>query len=223
MADGKFVSYLRVSTARQGQSGLGLEAQREAVARYLNGGGWELIAEFVEVETGKGSDVKEKRPQLAAAMDTARKHKATLVIAKLDRLSRDVGFINGIMKSRVPFVATDMPHANNLTLNIMAAFAEHERDMISDRTKAALQAAKARGVKLGTNGTTLAAKNKALAMEKLAPVAETIRSLKAQGLSIRGIAASLNASSISSPNGGKWHATNTKRALDRLLTQVGDH
>lgn len=216
MADGKFVSYLRVSTARQGQSGLGLEAQREAVGRYLNGGGWQLLAEFVEVETGKGSDAREKRPQLDAAMDLARKHKATLVIAKLDRLSRDVGFINGIMKSRVPFVAADMPHANNLTLNIMAAFAEHEREMISDRTKVALAAAKARGVKLGSNGIKLAKANKEAALLNLEPVADMLRTLRGRGLSIRAIASELNSKGVKSPGGGSWHATNTKRALDRL-------
>jgi DNA invertase Pin-like site-specific DNA recombinase len=216
MADGKFVSYLRVSTARQGQSGLGLEAQREAVARYLNGGGWELLAEFVEVETGKGSDARSKRPQLDAAMALARKQKATLVIAKLDRLSRDVGFIDGVMKGRVPFVAADMPHANDLTLTIMAAFAQHERQMISERTKEALTAAKARGVKLGTNGVKLAHENKVAALSKLETLASTLMAMRSQGLSIRAIAEKLNSDGVQSPGGGRWHPTNTKRALDRL-------
>ena len=145
MAQGKFISYLRVSTDKQGRSGLGLEAQREAVAGYLNGGSWHLVNEFVEIESGR----KDERPQLAAALAACRRHKATLVIAKLDRLSRKVSFISAVMDSGVDFVAVDQPHATRLTLHILAAVAEHEREMISARTKAALAAAKRRGRKLG--------------------------------------------------------------------------
>ena len=142
---GKWVSYLRVSTDKQGKSGLGLEAQRKAVADFLNGGRWQLLTEFVEVESGNRSD----RPQLASALAAGKKHKAKLVIAKLDRLARNVNFVSGLMETGVEFVAADMPFANKLTIHILAAVAEHEREAISARTKAALAAAKARGVKLG--------------------------------------------------------------------------
>lgn len=145
MARGRFVSYLRVSTDRQGQSGLGLEAQRSAVMDYLNGGRWSLVEEFVEVESGAKND----RPQLAKAMAMARAHGATLVIAKLDRLSRDAHFLLGLQKAGVKFVAVDMPEANEMVVGIMAVVAQAERKMISARTKAALAAAKARGTKLG--------------------------------------------------------------------------
>src|SRR5262245_21022571 len=141
---GKFVAY-RVSTDRQGQSGLGLEAQRSAVLNHLDGGSWTMFAEFTEVESGKHAD----RPQLAAALVACKKHKAKLVIAKLDRLSRNLAFIATLMDSGVEFVAVDNPHANKLTLHILAAVAQHEREMISQRTKDALQAAKARGKRLG--------------------------------------------------------------------------
>ena len=142
----RFVAYYRVSTDRQGRSGLGLEAQQKAVRDYLDGGAWEIVAEFIEVESGKKSD----RPELARALDACRKHKARLVIAKLDRLSRNLAFIATLMDSGVEFVAVDNPHANKLTIHILAAVAEHEREAISERTKAALAAAKARGTKLGT-------------------------------------------------------------------------
>jgi DNA invertase Pin-like site-specific DNA recombinase len=142
---GKFIAYFRVSTDRQGQSGLGLEAQREAVLSYLNGGSWTMAAEFTEVESGKHAD----RPQLAAALAACKKHKAKLVIAKLDRLSRNLAFIAALMDSGVEFVAADNPHANKLTIHILAAVAQHEREAIAQRTREALAAAKARGVKLG--------------------------------------------------------------------------
>jgi len=138
-----FVAYYRVSTDRQEQSGLGLDAQRAAVAGFVSGR--ELIAEFTEVESGKRND----RLQLAAAMDLCRRHKAVLLIAKLDRLARNVAFIANLMESGVEFVAVDMPYANKLTMHILAAVAKHECEMISARTKAALAQAKARGVKLG--------------------------------------------------------------------------
>jgi DNA invertase Pin-like site-specific DNA recombinase len=142
---GKFIAYFRVSTDRQGKSGLGLDAQREAVMNYLNGGRWTLVDEFTEVESGKRSD----RPELEKALMACRKHKAKLVIAKLDRLSRNVHFISGLKERKVDFVACDMPSANAFMINVYAAVAQEERRMISDRTKAGLAAAKARGVKLG--------------------------------------------------------------------------
>ena len=148
MAQGRFVSYLRVSTDRQGRSGLGLEAQRKAVDDFLNGGRWKLIAEFVEVESGKRDD----RPKLAEALALCRLHNAVLVIAKLDRLSRDAHFLLGLQKAGVRFVAADMPEANEMVVGIMAVVAQAERKMISARTKAALAAAKARGKRLGNPG-----------------------------------------------------------------------
>ena len=147
MADGKFISYLRVSTAKQGASGLGLEAQRKAVDDHLNGGRWEHVLEFVEIESGKRDD----RPKLAEAMALSRLHGATLLIAKLDRLSRDAHFLLGLQKAGVDFVACDMPTANRLTVGILAMVAEEERRAISKRTKDALAAAKVRGTKLGGN------------------------------------------------------------------------
>src|SRR6476469_4708003 len=145
MANGKFISYLRVSTARQGASGLGLEAQREAVSRYLNGGNWTLVQEVVEVESGKRDD----RPAIAEALRLCRLRRATLIIAKLDRLARNVHFISSLMESGVDFITVDFPQANRLTVHILAAVAEHEASMISARTKAALSAATRRGVALG--------------------------------------------------------------------------
>ena len=138
----RFIAYFRVSTDRQGRSGLGLEAQRRSVDEYLRGLGTEPVAEYVEVESGKRND----RPELARALAACRKQNARLIIAKLDRLARNVAFVSGLMESGVDFVACDMPTANRLTIHILAAVAEHEREMISERTKAALASAKARGM-----------------------------------------------------------------------------
>src|SRR3954451_12657380 len=151
MASGKWVAYYRVSTAKQGANGLGLDAQREAVAGHLDGGKWQLAAEFTEVESGRKND----RPELAKALATCRRTGATLVIAKLDRLARNVAFVSNLMEAGVEFVAVDFPTANRLTIHILAAVAEHEREMISARTKAALAAAKARAVKLGHDNLTI--------------------------------------------------------------------
>ena len=145
MATVAFISYLRVSTARQGKSGLGLEAQRKAVADYLNGGNWQLLAEMVEVESGKKSD----RPVLQEAIDLSKATGATLVVAKIDRLTLDAAFLLSLRDAGIDFVAADMPDANRLTVGIMALVAEQEREAISRRTKDALAAAKARGVQLG--------------------------------------------------------------------------
>ena len=143
---GKWVAYYRVSTKRQGESGLGLEAQKASVAEYLNGGRWKLVDEFTETESGKDD---RNRPALQEALAACRRWRATLVIAKLDRLSRDAHFLTGLHKAGVKFVAVDMPEANEMVVTIMAAVAQAERRMISERTKAALQAAKARGKRLG--------------------------------------------------------------------------
>src|ERR1017187_1317180 len=188
MANGRFVSYLRVSTQRQGKSGLGLEAQREAVAGYLNGGNWELVQEIVEVESGRNND----RPALATALALCRIHGAKLLVAKLDRLARNVAFISALMEAGVEFEAVDLPQANRLTVHIMAAPAEHEAGAISSRTKAALAAAKARGTKLGGyrwNIQTVASKGNiesikvrsAKASKRAADLLPTIGDLKAKG------------------------------------------
>jgi DNA invertase Pin-like site-specific DNA recombinase len=203
---GKWVSYLRVSTDKQGASGLGLEAQRKAVADYLNGGKWVLAAEFVEIESGRRSD----RPLLAAALAACKKHKAKLVVAKLDRLARNVAFTAKLMESGVEFIAADMPFANKLTIHILAAVAEHEREMISTRTRDALAAAKARGVKLGGPKLAEAQHNGSQANREKAdqfaantrPVIEQIR--KSGITSLRGIAAALNARGVPTARGGTW-------------------
>jgi DNA invertase Pin-like site-specific DNA recombinase len=150
MASGKFVTYYRVSTQRQGASGLGLDAQREAVRQFLNGGDWDVVGDFVEVESGRKTD--EQRPELAKALAECKRQGARLLVAKLDRLARNVHFVSGLMQAGVKFVAVDLPEANDLTIHVMAAFAEHEAKRISQRTKDALTAAKARGVILGVAG-----------------------------------------------------------------------
>lgn len=222
MAQGKFVAYYRVSTDRQGRSGLGLEAQKSAVRSYLNGDDWELVAELVEVESGKRKD----RPQIAEALRLCRLHGAVLIIAKLDRLARNVAFISSLMEANVEFVAVDFPKANRLTVHILAAVAEHEAQMISERTKAALQAAKARGVKLGGDRgslpavATAGAKASALARSSKAvsrarDVAPTIRELQREGLSLRGVADELTRRRIPTARGGDWTAIAVSRVLQR--------
>lgn len=224
MANGRFISYLRVSTARQGSSGLGLEAQREAVTRYLNGGSWTLVQELVEVESGKRND----RPQIAEALRLCRLHKATLIIAKLDRLARNVHFISSLMESGVDFIACDFPEANRLTVHILAAVAEHEAEMISGRTKSALAAAKSRGVKLGgLRGNSSRMKEiavrgcsaSAVARSRAASIRRDdllslISEARSKGYaSLRQIAGDLNAQGVSAPRGGVWSATQVGRVL----------
>src|SRR3984893_53073 len=220
MAEGKWISYLRVSTDRQGASGLGLEAQRTSVTDFLNGGHWKLIKEFVEVESGKRAD----RPELEAALAACRLHGAKLLIAKIDRLSRDAHFLLGLDKAGVDFVAADMPNANRLTVGIMAMVAEEERRMISARTKAALAAAKARGTKLGGNrGGRLTARARAAgravqrqqARNRALDLAPTIKELQEAGcMSLRAIAAALEARGIPAARGGKWTAVQVSRLLE---------
>lgn len=223
MADGRFVAYFRVSTARQGQSGLGLDAQRRAVSDWLNGGDHEVVGEFVEVESGKRSD----RPELARAIAEAKRLKATLVIAKLDRLARNVHFISGLMESGVEFVACDMPAANRFTLHILAAVAEHEAAMISQRTKAALASAKARGQQLGfANERNKSRVRKAsqaggkvlrtranLHASNILPIVEAIKT--AGVTTLGGIANALNARGVRTARGGRWHPTTVKNLLSR--------
>jgi DNA invertase Pin-like site-specific DNA recombinase len=206
-----YVTYYRVSTERQGQSGLGLEAQRDSVARHLGTG--ELVAEFTEVESGKSST---NRPQLLAALELCKRKKATLLIAKLDRLARNVHFISGLMESGVEFIAADMPTANRLTVHIMAAFAEHEAAMISVRTKAALQAAKARGTVLGNprweDGLAMARKAKN-PNQPAHQVVEMMKSHREDGLTLRAIADKLNGLGLRTPKGCTWYACTVANAM----------
>ena len=213
---GKAVAYLRVSTDKQGKGGLGLEAQREAVSQYAKTAGLELLEEFVEVETGKGTLALSKRPQLLAALSEAKKQKAKLVMAKLDRLARNVHFVSGLMETGVDFAVADMPNADRFQLHLFAALAEKEAELISERTKAALAAAKARGVKLGKNGAVLAKRNQQDALARLAPLKGQLKELKDSGLSIRKMAEHLNDRGTLSPAGGKWHPSNLHRALKRI-------
>jgi DNA invertase Pin-like site-specific DNA recombinase len=219
---GKFVSYLRVSTPRQGQSGLGLEAQRAAVEAWLNGGDWTLVEEHVEIESGKRDD---NRPALARAFDACRVYNAKLVIAKLDRLSRDAHFLLGLQKAGVEFIAVDMPHANRLTVGIMALVAEQEREAISSRTRAALAAAKARGTRLGkpkgtpvarsevgrVNGWKANAANAQAFAERMRPVLD-----KFSGLSANAAAVELDQRGYATARGGKWSATQVLNLRRRL-------
>ena len=220
MAQGKFVAYYRVSTQQQGRSGLGLEAQRAAVAVYLNGGKWDLLGEYTEVETGKGSNALDRRPQLRAALDVCKKRKATLVIAKLDRLARNVHFVSGLIESGVEFVAADMPQANKTMIQMHAVMSEWERDAISKRTKEALAAAKARGVKLGTAGPeNLRAVNDQrheYAQEHAEKLEGVLKGLRDRGLSQRAIAAKLNELGIQAPRGGVWYLATVQRVMARL-------
>ena len=224
----KWVSYLRVSTDKQWKSGLGIEAQRAAVTHFLDGGR-KLVKEFVEIETGKTAD----RPMLAQALKACRLYGAKLVIAKLDRLSRNAHFLLGLEKDGVDFVAADMPHANRLTVGIMAMVAEEEGRMISRRTKEALAAARRRGVKLGgqrrnKHGKPLVISKKAAALgretlqtradERARDLAPAIKELQGHGAeSLRAIAAGLTRMGIPTPRGtGEWTAMQVSRVLDRL-------
>ncbi|MBU8544781.1 MULTISPECIES: recombinase family protein [Roseomonadaceae] len=222
-----FVAYVRVSTERQGRSGLGLEAQRAAIDAFLRPGDRLLAPVFVEVESGR----REDRPELAAAFARCRATGATLLIAKLDRLARDVHFISGLMKQGVPFIATDFPETDPFMLHIRASVAEDEARRISQRTKAALAAAKARGVKLGGDrghrpataegirkGAEASAESRARkAGHHAHGVLPVIAELRNEGFtSLNQLAAALTARGVASPRGGAWTATTVKRALARV-------
>jgi DNA invertase Pin-like site-specific DNA recombinase len=176
------VSYCRVSSQKQGRSGLGLEAQRKAVAAFASAEGFEIIAEYTEIETGKGADALDRRPELKAALKAAKKAKASVAVAKLDRLSRDVAFISGLMAQKVPFIVAALGrNVDSFVLHIYAALAQQEREMISRRTKEALQAAKARGVKLGRQETADANRLAAAARDAaLEPILQELSHLSAQ-------------------------------------------
>lgn len=217
MASGRFIAYYRVSTDRQGRSGLGLDAQRKAVTDYLDGGNWELLNEFTEIESGKRND----RPQLAEAIKVARKEKATLIIAKLDRLARNVHFISGLLEGGVDFCCCDMPEADRAFLQIAAVFAEWEGRKISERTKAALAAAKARGVKLGcpdpAKGSAIGAHaTRARANQFAENTLPVIASIRAAGVTtLQGIADALNARGIATARGGEWHPATVRNIANR--------
>ncbi|MCX6923485.1 MAG: recombinase family protein [Verrucomicrobia bacterium] len=216
---GKFVAYYRVSTTKQGINGLGMDAQRNAVMNYLNGGNWKLIAEFAEVETGK----RNNREEMLKALDLCREEKATLVIAKLDRLARNAGFLLSLRDSGVDFVAVDMPNADRFTVGIMACLAEKEREMISQRTKDGLAAAKRRGTKLGNPHPQRAAKRAVEVnveradayAQRLVPVIQEIKD--AHVTSLREIARCLNARGYKTPNGKAFAAQSVKNLLDRVV------
>lgn len=223
MATGRFVSYLRVSTDKQGRSGLGLEAQRAAVADYLNGGNWKLVAEVVEIESGKRKD----RPKLAEAIALCRAHRATLVVAKLDRLARNAAFLLNLRDAGIEFVACDMPDANRMTVGILAVVAEDEAERISARTKAALAAAKARGKQLGgfrghaaspADAARARQAKAAKADERAANLSPILARIDPDGrASLRSVALQLNEEGVPTPSGtGTWTPTAVARARHRL-------
>jgi DNA invertase Pin-like site-specific DNA recombinase len=219
------IAYIRVSTSQQGRSGLGIEAQREALARFAKEAGYHIAAEFVEVETGKGSDALDRRPQLATALAKARAARCPVAVAKLDRLSRDVHFISGLMSHRVSFVVAELgPDVDPFVLHLYAALAEKERALISGRTKSALAAAKAKGVKLG-NPRIEAARGDAVAAIKaeadraagnVLPIITEIQ--KSGAKTLRAIAEALNARGVATPRGGRWHAMSVRNAMSRAET-----
>jgi DNA invertase Pin-like site-specific DNA recombinase len=211
-----WVAYYRVSTDQQGRSGLGLEAQKAAVAAFVAKHGGEVVGEFQEVESGRKP--KAKRPQLAQALEACRRRRATLLIAKLDRLARSVAIISGLMESRVDFRACDMPDASRFMVHIMAALAEHEAMMVSERTRAALAAAKARGVRLGTPLPAKASKAATAAATAVADrfnegVHPTIEDLRAQGLNLSQVARELNERGIRTARDRYWTAQGVKNVL----------
>ena len=231
MQSGPFVSYCRVSTARQGRSGLGLDAQRAAVAGYLNGGSWRLVGEFVEVESGKRAD----RPELAKALACARLHRAPLVVAKVDRLTRSLAFLSKLLEAGVDVRFCDLPQIEGPTgrfmLQQMASVAELEADMIGDRTKKALAAAKARGVKLGgvRPGVEMTAETRAMgtaaktarAKARASDLVLTLTFLQASGItSLGGLAQALNERSIPAARGGTWSPMQVSRVLKMMSERI---
>src|ERR1700742_5062472 len=222
MQPAPLITYVRVSTSGQGRSGLGIEAQRHTLAQFARAEGLEIAREYVEVETGKGSDALERRPQLKAALAAARKLKCHVAVAKLDRLSRDVHFISGLMAHKVPFVVAELgPDVDPFVLHLFAALAEKERALISTRTRQALSAAKARGVTLGNPKLSVARKSALVAVTSeadrfAANVLPIIREAqKAGAATLRDIASSLNARGVATPRGGQWYAKSVSNVLER--------
>lgn len=222
MATAPLITYIRVSTSAQGRSGLGIEAQRNVLAHFAASEGYEVVREFVEVETGKGSDALDRRPQLKAALAAARKLRCHMGVAKLDRLSRDVHFISGLMAHKVPFVVAELgADVDPFVLHLFAALAEKERALISTRTRQALSAAKARGVTLGNPKLHMARRGaveavKAEAERYAANVLPIIREAqKAGASSLRQVADALNARGIPTARGGQWYAQSVANVLER--------
>ncbi|MBR0800640.1 recombinase family protein [Bradyrhizobium jicamae] len=216
------ITYIRVSTSQQGRSGLGIEAQRQALTHFAQAEGFTVVREFVEVETGKGADALGRRPQLKAALAAARKLRCHVAVAKLDRLSRDVHFISGLMAHKVPFLVAELgPDVNPFVLHLFAALAEKERALISTRTRQALSAAKARGITLGNPRLQVARKTavetvKAEADRYAANVLPIIREAQKAGAStLRQIADALNARGIPTARGGLWYAQSIANILER--------
>ncbi len=224
MQNRHFIAYYRVSTIKQGQSGLGLAAQQAAVSAYLNGCPSSLVGAFTETETGKGANALETRPQLRAALDACRKHKATLIIAKLDRLARNVHFVTGLLETGCDFVAADMPHANKVMIQMHAVMSEWERDQISARTKAALTAAKARGVILGVTGRANLQQNlearRTAANAFAGKLTGVLQGFVVAGMTQRQMVAQLNQLEIRAVRGGTWSLAQVQRVLTRIETNL---
>ena len=218
------VAYLRVSTQQQQRSGLGIEAQRAAIERFVAAESLTIIEEYAEFETGKGADALDRRPQLAAALAAARKAKCSIVVSKLDRLSRDVAFVSGLMAQRVPFIVAELGRdADPFMLHLYAALAEKERRLISERTTAALQAKRASGAKLGnpTNlcvagsiGRLVQAQVADEFATHLMPLIQAIRN--AGALTLEQIASALNGRGVRPARGGKWHRSSVRNLLARI-------
>lgn len=220
MDNKKYVAYYRVSTNKQGLSGLGLEAQETAVINHLRNSVSELVATFTEVETGKGANALEKRPQLRKAIELCRKQGACLIIAKLDRLARNVHFVSGLLETGCDFIAADMPHANKVMIQMHAVMSEWERDQISSRTTVALQAAKARGVKLGRAGANNLKSNIRARVESSNSFAiklkGQIEGFNLRGLSQRAMVDELNLIGILTPMGNAWSLSQLQRLLKKI-------
>jgi DNA invertase Pin-like site-specific DNA recombinase len=216
----RFVAYMRVSTQQQGASGLGLDAQRADIAAHVARCGGQIVGEFVEIETGKGANALEKRPELRKALALAKAKRATLVIAKLDRLARNVAFVAGLIESQVDFVAVDMPQANKVMIQMHAVMGEWERDQISARTKAALAVAKARGVRLGAKGAeniaAVNAERKGEAQERAEALRGALEGMKARKLTLRAVAGELAALGHATASGKPYSAAQVSRLLARV-------
>lgn len=219
----KAIAYYRVSTSQQGKSGLGLESQQADVRAFCEKEGIEILGEFTEVETGKGSDALDRRPQLAAALREAKRQGAYVIVSKLDRLSRDVHFVSGLMTHKVPFVVTALgKDADPFMLHLYAALSEKERTLISERTRAALAAAKARGVVLGNRVNLGEARAKGCAVirakadQDAARLSDVLLPMRAAGASLREMASRLEALGIPTARGGQWQARQVARILERL-------
>jgi DNA invertase Pin-like site-specific DNA recombinase len=216
------ITYIRVSTSQQGRSGLGIEAQRATLRQFAGTEGYEVAHEFLEVETGKGSDALDRRPQLKAALAAARKLRCHVAVAKLDRLSRDVHFISGLMAHKVPFLVAELgPDVDPFVLHLFAALAEKERSLISTRTRQALAAAKERGVTLGNPRLSVARKS---ALETVSTEADRFaanvlpiirEAQKAGAKTLREVAAALNARGVATARGGQWYAKSVANILER--------